>query len=49
MIQDDRKYNVSLFDSCLCLEKRHFEDVGGKINLSDGQTQIAAHSFPDLT
>ena len=30
-------------------KKRHFENVGGEINLSDKQTQIAAYSFPDLT
>ena len=43
----------SIISTCLIhvyvWKKKHFEDAGGKINLSDGQKQIAAHSFPDLT
>ena len=29
--------------------KGHFKNAGGKINPSGGQTQMAAHSLPDLT
>ena len=29
--------------------KGHFKNAGGKINLSGGQTQMAAHSLSDLT
>ena len=43
MIQDHRSKIY------LCLEKRYFKNVGGKINLSGRQAQMAAHSLPDLT
>ena len=26
---------------------RHFKNVGGKMNLSDGQTQMAAYGLPE--
>ena len=29
--------------------KKAFKNVGSKVNLSDGQTEMAAHSLPDLT
>ena len=29
-------------------KKRQFKNVGGKINLSGGQTQRGAHSLPEL-
>ena len=54
MIQGHRKYNINLFNvyvwkNLFMSGKRHFKNVGGKINLPDGQTQMAAHSLPDLT
>ena len=49
MIQYQRTHNIDLFDLCLCLEKRHFKNVGDKINLSEKQTKKAAYSLLDLT